>query len=293
MIRSMTGYGKAIAEIEGKKFTIEVRSLNSKQFDLNLRMPGIYKEKELELRNSLRQQLERGKVEFSIYYEASNETQQHIINAELLGSYYKNIVTAADQSSIPHNENTDFLNILMRLPDVMKTDRPDFNEEEWKQIIPLTEQAVNAFNNFREVEGKALQNDLELRVQNILTCLTEIEVFEPQRVEKIRQRIQTSLKDNLEGKDIDNNRFEQEMILYLEKLDITEEKVRLRQHGSYFSEILENETAQGKKLGFVAQEIGREINTIGSKANNADIQQKVVQMKDELEKIKEQVLNVL
>jgi uncharacterized protein (TIGR00255 family) len=287
MIKSLTGYGGTVGQ---RKFTIELRSLNSKQLDLNVRMPSVYKEKELELRTFLAGEIKRGKCDLTIYYEAGMEEKKVGLNRSLMESYH------ADLSEVAENigqENVDYMSLLMRIPDVFRSEKEEFNEEEWNTIFDLIKQALKMFNDYRSQEGEGLEGDFAQRVNHILTLESELEGPAEQRVIKVKERIRQNLQDFIEKEKIDHNRFEQEVIYYLEKMDVTEERVRLVANCKYFLEILEKGDAQGKKLGFISQEIGREINTLGSKANDSDIQRIVVQMKDELEKVKEQVLNVL
>ena len=293
MIRSMTGFGKEAAEIGNKKFSIEVKSLNSKQLDLNVRIPGLYKEKELEIRSMAAKKLERGKVDVLIYYEALEEEKNFELNQELIKKYYQDVKSAAEAAGMDNLDHADYLSTVMKMPEIMKTERPELDEEEWKALKTLIEQAMDNMSNFRIEEGKSLEKDFRGRIDTISTLLKEIEGYEEARIERIKERIRKNLEGFLKDEKVDRNRFEQELIYYLEKLDISEEKVRLTQHCEYFLETIDVTGANGKKLGFITQEIGREINTIGSKANHADIQQRVVLMKDELEKIKEQVLNAL
>jgi uncharacterized protein (TIGR00255 family) len=289
-MKSMTGFGKAVCELPQKKVTVEIRSLNSRQLDLNLRMPSQYREKEAEVRTELSRTAERGKVDFSIYGEATGEAASSLINASLFTAYYNEMTRIA--ASVGQPNHSDILQIVMRMPDVMKQERQELDENEWKAVSVTVKQAVDAFNNFRETEGRVLASEFEQRIGLILAKLAEIAVLDPQRTAAVRERLQKALADNVGPDKIDQNRFEQELIYYLEKFDVTEEKLRLQTHCEYFLQTM-NEASSGRKLGFIAQEIGREINTIGSKANDASIQKIVVQMKDELEKIKEQLLNVL
>lgn len=290
MIASMTGFGKSQGHFEGKKITIELKSLNSKQGDFIIRMPNIYKEKELIIRSLLSKELQRGKVEISVYTEGSGEEVQHSFNRELAIKYYEGLKSLKEELSLPE---TDYLSQIMRLPDVLQAERSDLTEAEWTALSVLLHEAISEIKDFRNQEGRKLEKDFIERVNQIETLLQEVEQHDPKRIEAIRERITKNLEEMLSPENADYNRHEQELIYYIEKLDITEEKVRLRAHCEYFLETLESDHSQGKKLGFIAQEIGREINTIGSKANYAPIQRAVVQMKDELEKIKEQVLNVL
>ena len=290
MILSMTGYGKAEATINNKKFTVELRSVNSKQFDLNVRMPSIYKEKEIPLRNKLSKALGRGKIDLSIYFDSNGEDLNHSINAAAVKSYYTQVNEIAGELDLPKD---DLLATVLRMPDSMKPERKELDENEWNGVIGLVEEAMGKFIDFRKQEGKSLEDDFRDRVNNIESLATKVEPYEVERTQTVRDKIEGHFEEYKDRESLDKNRMEQEMIYYLEKLDITEERVRLSNHLNYFRETLDNGNAQGKKLGFIAQEIGREINTMGSKANHAEIQKLVVQMKDELEKIKEQVLNAL
>jgi len=292
MLKSMTGFGKAVNQFENKKITIEIKSLNSKQADVIAKIPSIYKEKEMELRNMLVKALNRGKIELSIWID-QNETEKNIqLNKSVIKAYYQQL-TEVSKSINRNVDNEQILEIIMRLPDVMKNEIKELDEKEWLLIKQTVVDAISEIEKFRIQEGKVLQTDFKQRIKKIESLLLQIEPFAESRIEKVKERIKQSFNENLKELDADNNRFEQELIYYLEKLDITEEKVRLANHCSYFTETMNENLSQGKKLGFIAQEIGREINTIGSKANNADIQKIVVQMKDELEKIKEQSLNIL
>lgn len=290
MIQSMTGYGKSTAELNKRKVTVEVKSLNSKQLDLSVRLPNLYKEHEMEIRNLLSRQLERGKVDFLIYVEnIGNETATQI-NQSTLEGYYNQIKESSAKLSI--ELPNDWFQVLLRLPDVLKYESQEVDEAEWAEVSRVINEAVGQLLSFRKQEGAMLQKLFEEKIANISTLLTEIEPFEAERVDKIKGRITEALH-KIEDFDYDKNRFEQEMIYYIEKLDINEEKNRLNNHLKYFLETMKSGTGQGKKLGFIAQEIGREVNTMGSKSNHAEMQQIVVKMKDELEQIKEQVLNVL
>lgn len=287
----MTGYGKAINEISGKKITVEIRSLNSKQMDLNLRMPYLYKEKELELRSEITRLLERGKVDLSIYSESTQAELPVAFNTELAKTYYKELKKLAGDLN---EQSSDLLSLVIKMPDVMKAEKEvaELSEDEWMRVKTLVGKAIEAFQKFRSDEGATLALEFEKRIQLIGKLLEEVIQHDDSRVKNIKERIHTNLQEAVEKEKIDMNRFEQELIYYIEKLDITEEKLRLKTHLDYFT-VNMKEPASGRKLGFIAQEIGREINTIGSKANDATIQKLVVQMKDELEKIKEQLLNVL
>jgi uncharacterized protein (TIGR00255 family) len=290
-IKSMTGFGKAISEVPGKKITVEVRSLNSKGLDLNLRVPYAYKEKELELRTEISKQLERGKVDLSVYTESTQEAMPVALNTALAKTYYRELKQLAKDL----NENDQqLLSLVVKMPDVMKAEREvvELDEEEWKIVKQTVDKAIDAFQKFRDDEGRTLSKEFESRIAIIASLLQEVVALDGLRIQNIKERIRANIAEAVEKEKIDANRFEQELIYYIEKLDITEEKLRLKTHLDYFTDTM-NEPASGRKLGFISQEIGREINTIGSKANDASIQKLVVQMKDELEKIKEQMLNVL
>ena len=291
MILSMTGFGKAVVAFEGKKITAEIKSLNSKQLDLLVKLPQIYREKELELRNEVARVLERGKVELFITTEMTDDTTAVNINVPVLAAYKSQIEKMSQDLSIPLPE--DWYATLLRLPEVLKAENGnDVSDEELTALSSAVSQAVNSLMEFRTQEGKRLEAFFREKISNIRTLLSDVEPYEKERVEKIKSRIQESIA-KLEIVDYDRNRFEQEMIYYIEKLDINEEKLRLTNHLDYFLETLENGQGQGKKLGFISQEMGREINTLGSKSNHAEMQRIVVKMKDELEQIKEQVLNVM
>ena len=291
MIKSMTGYGKAECEFQSKKITIEIKSLNSKQLDLNFRIPSIYREKELDIRNEINRELVRGKIELNISSDCATEEASVNFNTSLLKAYYKQVVDVSKELNLPVQD--DILSTLLRLPDVFKSDKQEVPEEEWTKLMSTVTLAIKSLNEFRLQEGKALEKDMTDRIL-LLTELSENLVkFEVQRLTKLKQKIRQSLLELVSSDKVDENRFEQELIYYIEKLDITEEKVRLANHCSYFIETMNESEPSGKKLGFIAQEIGREINTIGSKANDADMQKIVIRMKDELEKIKEQVNNIL
>ena len=291
MIKSMTGYGKAECEFQSKKITIEIKSLNSKQLDLNFRIPSIYREKELDIRNEINRELVRGKIELNISSDCATEEVSVNFNTSLLKAYYKQVVDVSKELNLPVQD--DILSTLLRLPDVFKSDKQEVPEEEWTKLMSTVTLAIKSLNEFRLQEGKALEKDMTDRIL-LLTELSENLVkFEVQRLTKLKQKIRQSLLELVSSDKVDENRFEQELIYYIEKLDITEEKVRLANHCSYFIETMNESEPSGKKLGFIAQEIGREINTIGSKANDADMQKIVIRMKDELEKIKEQVNNIL
>ena len=291
MIRSMTGYGKAECELALKKITIEVKSLNSKQLDLNTRTPGVYREKEIEIRREISDKLIRGKIDFSLYSESLGVESNSAINNQMVKSYFAQLSELSNELGLPVNEH--ILPIIMQLPDVVKTTRDEPDENEWKIVIATIREALTALDNFRLQEGLSLRKDIIFNLNTITTLLSQIAPFELERTEKVKERILDGLKELDSPEGIDHNRLEQEMIFYLEKLDINEEKVRLGHHCSYFIETLELDEPVCKKLGFIAQEIGREINTLGSKANHTEMQKLVIGMKDALEKIKEQLLNAL
>ena len=291
MIRSMTGYGKAEAVFENVKISIELKSLNSKQLDVNIRMPYSYNSKEIELRSLISKSLERGKISVFLNIDYLGEKSNHSINKELVEFYYNQLRELANKVG---NSSDNLLESVMRLPDVVKQVNEKVDDNEWKEIIKLAKEALDKQDEFRLQEGKTLEEDFRLRISNILNLLKQVDKYENIRIETIKERMQQSLSKHFDEASIDKNRFEQELIFYFEKLDITEEKVRLDKHCSYFIETLDDKIiSKGKKLGFILQEIGREINTLGSKSNNQDMQKIVVQMKDELEKIKEQALNIL
>lgn len=292
MIKSMTGFGKTTVEVGNKKVVIEIKSLNSKQLDLNLRMPNLYKEKEMEVRGMVKEWLDRGKVDMFIYFDNSESEKEVQINRSVVAQYFNQMLEIAESlEAVP--DKGELLQTVMRFPDTLQTKTEELKEEEWSQLKAGVVTALEAMNHFRMQEGKALIEDIVHRVRLIQDLSAQVPQFEKKRVEVIRQKLQEKLTEWTDVKNIDQNRMEQEIIYYLEKLDITEEKVRLANHCKYFIETVEKEEAPGRKIGFIAQEIGREINTMGSKANDHDIQKLVVRMKDELEKIKEQSLNVL
>ena len=285
MIQSMTGYGKHIVQLSNKKITVELKSLNSKNLDINVRMPSLYREKELELRRIIAESLERGKVDFGLYVEITGDETTSAVNEGVVREYMKQLRTIAEGDDIR------LLEMALRLPDAMKTDRDEIDEAEYSAIVSSMKHALEALGNYRKQEGEVLQRDFEQRIENLEELLGRIKEMDSERLASIRPRLQKAVEEL--KTEVDENRFEQELMYYLEKYDITEEKVRLGNHLRYFSETLKSEKSSGKKLGFISQEIGREINTIGSKANYAPMQQLVVQMKDSLEKVKEQMLNVL
>lgn len=291
MLKSMTGYGKATCLYKNKAVTIELRAVNSKQLDISTRMPGFYKEKDIEMRNEISRVCERGKIDLLLNVEQTEISEQLQINTPVVKAYFSQIKNLAIEMNVPVSEQ--LLLSVLRMPDTMKANQPTLDDEESNALMTCLKDALSAFTAFRQQEGQALAGDIIDRVKLVESLLIEIEPFEKGRIEKVRERLQRNLSEFVPAESIDANRFEQEIIYFLEKLDITEEKVRLRNHCSYFVETIKESNSPGRKLGFIAQEMGREINTIGSKANDSDIQKYVVQMKDELEKIKEQLLNVL
>ncbi len=291
MIKSMTGYGKAEFETGNKKITIELKSLNSKQIDINMRTPMLYREKELEIRKEISEKLIRGKVDFSIFIEDHGTDSNSAINEPIVINYFNQLSDIQKKLGLPVTEQIMFS--VMRLPDTVKTVFANPDEKEWEVIFSQIRSVVRAVDQFRLQEGDALSRDIRSNIDEIRKLFAQIDPFEEQRITNIKTRILESLNEISINGNVDKNRFEQELIYYLEKLDINEEKVRLTNHCEYFLETLDSPADVGKKLGFIAQEIGREINTIGSKANESHMQRIVVQMKDSLEKVKEQLLNVL
>ncbi|NOR75637.1 MAG: YicC family protein [Draconibacterium sp.] len=291
MIKSMTGFGKAEFEVNDKKFTIEIKSLNSKQIDINTRTPALYREKDIIIRKILSEKLSRGKVDFNIYVENLGKESNSKINEPILKSYFDHLSKISSELNVAVDQST--LQAAMRLPDILKTEYETLDKTEWNIIFDNIQKAIADINSFREQEGKALEKDILGNVNSINSLLKEIEPFEKIRIEAVRTRLIENLENLKFSGKIDENRFEQELIFYLEKLDINEEKVRLANHCEYFAETANQPISSGKKLGFISQELGREINTIGSKANETNIQRIVVQMKDHLERVKEQLLNVL
>ena len=292
MIQSMTGYGKATAELSDKKINVEIKSLNSKAMDLSTRIAPLYREKEIEIRNEIAKALERGKVDFSLWIDKKDACELITpINQDVVVAYYERIRTISETTGIPAPE--DWFSTLLRMPDVMtKNDIQELSEEEWKAVHATVLQAIQNLVDFRIQEGAALEKKFREKISNIAKLLTSVDPYEKERVEKIKERITDALEKTI-SVDYDKNRLEQELIYYIEKLDINEEKQRLSNHLKYFINTMEDGSGQGKKLGFIAHEMGREINTLGSKSNHAEMQKIVVQMKDELEQIKEQVLNVM
>ncbi len=287
----MTGYGKSIAETPQKKLTIEIKSLNSKQLDLNSKIPWLYKEKEVEIKSLISQKLERGKIDLSIYCDNLDADTVPSINKAVVKNYYSQLKEIAKELDLDLNEH--ILPTILRLPEALKTEKNELDEEEWGFVRKQILEAIDMLDIYRLEEGNALEKDIRSNIGRIVSYLQNIESFEEGRITKVREKLLAILNENLKSENIDKDRFEQELIFYLEKYDINEEKVRLRKHCEYFLESLDTPSPNGKILNFITQEIGREINTIGSKANNASIQKLVVMMKDDLEKIKEQTLNVL
>ena len=291
MILSMTGYGKASCEYGNKKITVEIKSLNSKQMDASTRIASLYREKDIEIRNLITQKLERGKVEFALYIEDSGSQVVNKINQTVVENYYHQLVETAHNLNIPVPENC--MELLLRLPDVLKTESASVDEQEWETIEKTIHEALAQLTTFRKQEGRSLEAVFIEKIGRISTLLDDVNQYEGERVAKVKARLEENLKAIEDKIAVDRNRLEQELIFYVEKLDVNEEKIRLRNHLNYFLETMNKESAPGKKLGFITQEMGREINTLGSKSNHSDMQMIVVQMKDDLEQIKEQVLNVL
>ncbi len=286
MIQSMTGFGKASLQLPTKKITVEVKSLNSKGLDLSVRMPSTYREMELGLRNQIALKLERGKIDFSVFIESTAEQTSTKVNVPIVKAYINQL-----REVNPDADETELLKMAIRMPDTMKTEREEIDENDWSEIQKVIEESLQNILNFRKDEGESLEKEFQLRIGNIRQYMNDALALDPERVQTIKDRLQTAISELKVN--VDENRFEQELIYYLEKLDITEEKVRLTNHLDYFLETINGTEANGRKLGFITQEMGREINTMGSKSNHAQMQKLVVMMKDELEKIKEQVLNVL
>src|SRR5690554_6018881 len=285
MIQSMTGYGKGVVQMPSKTITIELKSLNSKSFDLNMRMPSSYREKELEIRDLLSKSLQRGKVDFTLNIEATDAQTTSQLNEVVIKKYI------AQLANIVNGDPVELLKMAVRMPDALKTEHEEIDDKEYKAITKALDKALKAINKYRSHEGKTLENDFRKRSKAISELLDQVVTMDPERISGVKNRLRKALADLKEN--VDENRFEQELIYYLEKFDITEEKVRLKNHLDYFEKSMDSSDSNGKKLAFITQEIGREINTIGSKANYAPMQQLVVQMKDELEKIKEQAINGL
>ena len=285
MIQSMTGYGKNVIQLPSKKITVEIKSLNSKNLDLNTRVPSSYREKELAIRTMLAKSLTRGKVDFNLFVESTGEQTTTKLNDVVIKQYMQQLANVVDSDKV------ELLKMAIKMPDALKTEREEINEDEFSEILKAVKQALIEINIYRTDEGEVLKNDFLKRIDNIETHLEKVLEIDSQRIANVKERLRTAVSELKEK--VDENRFEQELIYYLEKYDITEEKVRLQNHLNYFRDAINSDDSNGKKLGFITQEIGREINTIGSKSNFAQMQQLVVQMKDELEKIKEQALNVL
>jgi len=291
MIKSMTGYGKAVAETPQKKITIEIKSLNSKQLDLNIKLPWLYKEKEPEIRNLISQKLDRGKIDFSIFIDSADQEVATVINKVAVRNYYNQFKDIAAELDISLDDQ--IFSAIMKLPETLKTEKNEISESEWELIRNQIMQSLQMLDQYRIEEGNSIMADMIRCIEKILTLLDKIGTHEEGRLKKVREKLNAILEENIGNGNIDKNRFEQELIYYIEKFDINEEKVRLKTHCDYFLDTLKTDAPNGKLLSFICQEIGREINTIGSKANDAAIQKLVVMMKDELEKIKEQTLNVL
>ncbi len=291
MIQSMTGYHKLSFNYAEKTIHIEIKTLNSKYLDINTRIPSVYKEKELAIRELIHNKLTRGKVEYNIYVDLSGSSSSTVLNQDLFIDYYNQLKEIAQKANIPFE--TDAFAVISKMPDIMKQERQEIEDEEWNNILAKTNECLDMVIQYRKDEGISLDKDIRQSTQNIQNMIYEVEPFEANRIEEVKKNLSKQLEKLPKSIETDKNRFEQELIYYLEKLDINEEKVRLRNHCNYFIETLNADTSSGKKLGFIAQEMGREINTMGSKANDSNIQKIVVQMKDELEKIKEQVLNIV
>jgi len=287
MIQSMTGYGKSVLQLPTKKVTVEIKSLNSKNLDINARIPSFYKEKELSVRKKIASSLVRGKVDFSIFIEMTADETSTAVNPGVVKNYISQLQSVIGD----HADTTELLKMAVRMPDALKTEREELDEEEWKVIENHIDEALIDINKYRTDEAKSLEEDFQQRISNIQSHLEEVKTMDSDRIANVKTRLQKAINEL--AIEADENRFEQELIYYLEKLDINEEKVRLANHLEYFLQELATPQSNGKKLGFIVQEIGREINTTGSKANYAPMQKVVIQMKDELEKIKEQILNVL
>lgn len=285
MIQSMTGYGKHVIQLPNKKITVEIKSLNSKNLDLNARVPSSYREKELEIRNLLANSLTRGKVDFNLYIEMTGEATTAKVNEGVVKEYISQL------RNVVNGDETELLKMAIRMPDTLKTEREEIDANEFAEILLAVQEALKEINTYRSDEGAVLKKDFLERVHTIEVLLNKVIAIDTSRIDNVKERLRNAVSDLKEK--VDENRFEQELVYYLEKYDITEEKVRLQNHLNYFQEAINSDDSNGKKLGFITQEIGREINTIGSKSNFAPMQQLVVQMKDELEKIKEQALNVL
>jgi len=291
MIQSMTGFGKATGDYNGKKIVVEIKSLNSKQIDISTRLSGLYREKDIEIRNELSHALERGKIDIALYIDSSGKESISHLNQTVIETYYQQIKSISDSTGIPVPDN--WFEVIMRLPDVMKSEITELVEQEWDAVKNILLDAINQIKDFRIQEGKSLELVFRNNIARIAELLDAITPYEQERVEKIKIRLEENLQQIADKFEYDRNRLEQELIFYIEKLDINEEKTRLKAHLEYFLETIDKEASPGKKLGFIAQEMGREINTLGSKANHSEMQKLVVLMKDYLEQIKEQTLNVL
>ena len=291
MIRSMTGFGKTEFEVGTKKITLEIKSLNSKQLDINTRVPAMYREKDIEIRRLISEMLIRGKVDFALYLDNLGTESSAKINKAIISDYFRQLSDVHQDLGLSINET--IMQSIMRLPDTVKTVYEELDETEWLVVRENLVKTLESLNCFRDQEGQALKTDIDTNIANILDLLNQVEQFESKRIENVKTKIRENLESLQLNGNVDKNRFEQELIYYIEKLDINEEKVRLANHCSYFTETMNEDEPSGRKLGFIAQEIGREINTLGSKANESNLQRIVVQMKDNLEKVKEQVLNVL
>lgn len=291
MIRSMTGYGKAMLETPQRKITVEIKSLNGKQADINTRLPWIYKEKELDIRNMIIRKLERGKIDLSIGFDTMDSEAAPVISRNMVRSYFSQLKEISGELGV--NDDAGLLAIVMRLPETLRTEKPELSDEEWNRMAGLIEEALTVTDLYRLGEGKAMEKDLSKSVASILGYLENLGAVEGDRISRMREKLMATLNESVGSENVDRNRFEQELIFYLEKFDINEEKVRLRKHCDYFTETMNAGGTNGKMLNFISQEMGREINTIGSKANDATMQKLVVMMKDELEKIKELTLNIL
>jgi len=292
-MQSMTGFGKAEALIDNKKIVVEIRSLNSKFIDISLKLPQIYKSKDMTMRTIITEGLLRGKIEMTIHYDLTeSEANQHI-NLNAVKNHYQTFQKIIEDNSIKNAEQIDFLQLIMRMPDVLKTEKKELSSKEWGVIEKLIRNSISELSKFRISEGSSLEKDLLKQIQSINVLLEKVSSFESERISIVKTRIKKNLESLADKENYDNNRFEQELIYYMEKYDISEEKVRLSNHLDHFLETMNEGAPNGKKLGFITQELGREINTLGSKANHTEIQKLVVLMKDHLEKIKEQVLNAL
>jgi uncharacterized protein (TIGR00255 family) len=287
----MTGFGKVAADLGTRTVNVEIKCLNSKQADLYIKLPALYREGENQIRNEINRTLQRGKIEVSVWFEAAGTERNVSLNQAIILDYLEQMKQLEPAMQLPGNDI--LLPLVMRLPDVIKVDKQDFDENEWAKLFETIKQCISQVDNFRLQEGRSIEEDFKTRIRIILEGVVRVRAIEKNRIDRLRERMSGALKEIRERLKVDQNRFEQELIYYIEKLDINEEMVRLGNHCDYFIETLNTEETPGRKLGFIAQEIGREINTIGSKANDSDIQRIVVEMKDELEKLKEQSMNVL